>query len=57
MAVKVNADECVGCESCVPVCPVEAIAMVDGKAIIDPSKCTNCGNCISECPVDAIHEE
>jgi len=33
--VKVNCDDCVGCESCVPVCPVEAISMVDGKAVIE----------------------
>ncbi len=57
MAVKVTADECVGCESCVPSCPVEAIIMSDGKAIIDPSKCTSCGTCIESCPVDAIKEE
>ncbi len=57
MAVKVKPDDCVGCESCIPACPVEAITMVDGKAIIDPAKCTNCGTCIEECPVDAIVEE
>jgi len=55
--VKVNEDECVGCESCVPVCPVEAIEMVDGKAVIDQDKCTECGTCIEECPVEAIKEE
>ena len=48
VAVKVNPDECVGCESCVPVCPVEAITMVDGKAVIDPEKCNECGTCIDE---------
>ena len=57
MAVKVKADDCVGCESCIPVCPGKAIVMVDGKAVIDPAKCTNCGTCIEECPVDAIVEE
>ena len=57
VAIKVNADECVGCESCIPVCPVEALSMVDGKAVLDPEKCTECGACIDECPVDAIVEE
>ena len=57
MAVKVKPDDCVGCENCVPVCPLEAISMIDGKAVIDQDKCTKCGVCIEECPVDAIHEE
>jgi len=56
VAIKVDAEECVGCESCVPVCPTEAITMVDGKAVIDQEKCTECGTCIDECPVDAIKE-
>jgi ferredoxin len=54
--VKVNADDCVGCESCVGVCPVEAISMQGGKAVIDPDTCTECGTCIGECPVEAIVE-
>lgn len=57
MTVKVNADECVGCENCVPVCPTEAITIVDGKAVIDQKKCNQCLTCIEECPTDAIHEE
>jgi len=55
--VKVNADECVGCESCVPVCPVEAISMKDGKAVIDQDTCTECGACVAECPTEAIKQE
>ena len=38
--IKVNQEECVGCETCVPVCPVEAISMKDDKAQIDPETCT-----------------
>ncbi len=55
--IKVNAEECVGCENCVPVCPVEAITMQDSKAVINPDICTDCETCISECPVDAIKNE
>ncbi len=55
--VKVNPEECVGCENCVEVCPVEAISMEDDVAVIDQATCTECGACISECPVDAINEE
>ncbi|RKY28813.1 MAG: ferredoxin [Planctomycetota bacterium] len=55
--IKVNQEECVGCETCVPVCPVEAISMKDDKAFIDPEICTECETCISECPVEAIKKE
>ena len=54
MIVKVNADECVGCETCVPACPVEAISMDDDKAVIDQETCTQCKTCVDECPVEAI---
>ena len=36
--IKVDADDCVGCETCVPECPVEAISMSGDKAVIDQDK-------------------
>ncbi len=54
MAAVVNKDVCVGCEACVGTCPVEAIAMDDGKANVDGGKCVECGACVSACPVEAI---
>jgi ferredoxin len=54
MAAKVDAEKCTGCESCVGTCPVEAIAMVGGKAKIDADECIDCGACVDECPVEAI---
>lgn len=56
MAVKVIADDCVGCETCVGECPMEAISMADGKAVIDQDKCGQCMSCIPACPVEAIKE-
>ena len=55
--VKVDADERVGCETCVPECPVEAISMSGDKAVIDQQKCTQCKTCVEACPVDAIKVE
>jgi ferredoxin len=52
--VQVIADDCVGCETCVPECASEAISMVGDKAVIDQAKCTLCKTCIEACPVEAI---
>jgi len=55
--VVVDKDECTGCETCVGVCPVEAISMVDDVAQINQDECTECLTCVDECPVGAIKEE
>lgn len=55
--VSVIEDECVGCETCVEVCPVMAIEMADGLAKINEEECSECLTCIDECPVEAIAEE
>lgn len=34
----------------VPVCPVNAIQMRNGKAVIDPSKCIGCQRCVIGVP-------
>jgi formate hydrogenlyase subunit 6/NADH:ubiquinone oxidoreductase subunit I len=54
MSVFIEREKCKGCALCVPVCPVQAISMVDDKAIIDQKKCNACLRCIDECPTDAI---
>lgn len=57
----VNANACIGCQLCVTPCPVQAISIVNGKAVIDKDKCTACGICVNGdtknfngCPVSAI---
>ncbi len=45
----VKAEECIGCKACQRIgCP--AIAMVDGKAVVDASLCVGCGLCADLCP-------
>lgn len=48
-------DACVGCGTCMEenVCFVDAITLVDGKAVIS-EECRGCGRCVEVCPNDAI---
>lgn len=56
--MRIDPDLCIGCESCIPYCPVEAITMKNEPAEIDQDLCVECGVCFrsSVCPVDAIVE-
>ncbi len=54
MAAKIDKDTCTGCETCVGVCPTEAIAMDNGVAVVSEGDCVDCGACVGECPCDAI---
>lgn len=55
MVVKVEPEKCSGCEVCIESCSVEAIEIVDGKAIINEN-CNSCNMCLDVCPEEAIHE-
>lgn len=54
----IDKEICIGCESCVPYCPVEAIAVEEDLADIDQDLCVECGVCLrsSVCPTEAILE-
>ena len=45
---------CTGCATCVAVCPVDAISIVNDKAQIDDEICTGCGACVDACPEGAM---
>ncbi|MBM7624148.1 NADH-quinone oxidoreductase subunit NuoF [Sporohalobacter salinus] len=53
----IDEEVCIGCTSCIDVCPVDAIEGEKKEAHkIDIDKCINCGSCVDECPVDAISQ-
>lgn len=54
-----DSEKCRGCKKCQTAenCPSKAIAMIGGKAVIDPGKCTNCGVCVGKCPFGAVPKE
>lgn len=53
--IMVDKEKCIGCGTCVSICPVGAISFdANGKAEIDKTKCIRCGACQSSCPVGAI---
>ena len=53
MAVKIDNEKCTGCAACVEVCPVSALKIENGKAVVG-EECIDCGVCISQCSVEAI---
>jgi len=52
----IDKSKCIGCGSCLPLCPMEAITLANEKSAIDPNECAECGTCwrARVCPVDAI---
>jgi ferredoxin len=68
----IDQEKCIGCGTCVPFCPVEAIQLKDrevlpdadkkkGKkySVIDLDECAECGVCLRSagCPRDAIYQQ
>lgn len=53
--VHVSPEKCSGCNKCVAICPVGAIAGDKGLIhLVDNNLCTRCGICFNECPDDAF---
>jgi len=48
-------ERCSGCERCIVICPVGALAQFDGRAsLAHPDRCTFCALCEDICPEGAI---
>ena len=56
MPIFIDEKKCTGCESCVSVCPSEAISIINNIAVIDHNICRECLLCMDECPSNAIYQ-
>ena len=54
--LKIDIEACIGCGVCEEVCTFDAIAVVDGVAVVN-EKCTLCGLCVDGCEVEALSIE
>ena len=59
----VDAEKCVGCLTCVRICPFDVpkiqvdlagVGNIMGAAYVEPAVCQGCGSCVAECPAKAI---
>lgn len=54
MTPRADPLRCTGCQTCFSSCPVQAITMVQKKAVMDNEKCIHCYCCHELCPETAI---
>ena len=46
--------DCNGCAKCAAVCPTGAVALCDGKPVLDYKRCLFCGKCVDACAAGAL---
>ena len=51
---QVDTEKCIGCLTCVRVCPYQVPVIRDEVAYIEVASCQGCGVCAAECPAKAI---
>lgn len=49
-------ENCIGCGSCLSVCPQNCIDISSIPAVIHQENCLHCGNCMTACPVNAVEK-
>jgi heterodisulfide reductase subunit A2 len=55
---RVDETLCSGCQTCLTVCPYDAITRDEarGIAVVSEARCTGCGTCAATCPSNAIQQ-
>ncbi len=46
--------KCIGCRTCVEICPEQALSLTSDGIVSDDSRCVLCGKCVAECPTLAL---
>jgi Pyruvate/2-oxoacid:ferredoxin oxidoreductase delta subunit len=52
--VQVDSEICLGCETCLNRCQMEAIDIIDDVALVNLDRCIGCALCVSTCPSEAM---
>lgn len=50
----IDPEVCIGCETCIERCQMEALEMEDEHAVLNADHCIGCGLCVSTCPSGAL---
>ena len=51
---RIDIETCIGCETCLERCQMEALNMTDDHAVVNADRCIGCGLCVSTCPSGAL---
>jgi H+/Na+-translocating ferredoxin:NAD+ oxidoreductase subunit B len=51
---RMDIETCIGCETCLDRCQMEALSMADEHAVLNVDRCIGCGLCVSTCPSGAL---
>ncbi len=54
VSTTIDAAACIGCGSCLSVCPTEALSLIDGKAVVTGAESMACDHCAAACPTGAV---
>ena len=49
-----DTEVCIGCETCVDRCQMEALVMSEDHAVLSVDRCIGCGLCVTSCPSEAL---
>lgn len=47
-------NRCIGCDTCLAVCPDHCLSRTAAGVVIDRACCAGCGTCARECPANAL---
>jgi ferredoxin len=55
VTLRLEQQKCIGCGTCLQVCPRGVLSQTNGKVdIVNRDACMECGACSRNCPVDAL---